>query len=158
MNDADTIGAPWPFRIIRRAEIDELSPTQLGELQSVMRAAINAGWRERALHAEELLRAGNGVAETVTPRKGPSQDLTDSQLLRIQEPCALFLRKRPKKTGPASFVYTVGGVLDGRRLARGWTAGGNYIVVEGAGREAADALANAALMQTIQGLRSPNPT
>jgi len=69
MTHSDAGTADWPFTLIRRADIDELSPTQLGELQSVMRSAIEGSWRDRALRAEERLYAGKTVPEAQALRR-----------------------------------------------------------------------------------------
>ena len=86
----------------------------------------------------------------------PSIELDD--LLRVEDPCVIFEGEHLDSDGVLSYVYSVGGWLDGRplgkpdhvrRSVKGCMVGGDCIVVQAKNREEADAIAADGLDFTI---------
>ena len=86
----------------------------------------------------------------------PSLELDD--LLRLEDPCVIFEGEQTDSDGVVSYVYTVGGLMDGRpvgeadhatRTVKGCTVAGDCIIVQAASRDEADAMAADGLEFTI---------
>jgi hypothetical protein len=90
----------------------------------------------------------------------PVIELVD--LLRLDDPSAIFTGEHVDPDGVLSYLYTVGGWIDGRsvvepdhltRSVRGALIGGDVILVQAENRAAADALAIDGLLHTIKLIR-----
>jgi hypothetical protein len=86
----------------------------------------------------------------------PALELDD--LLRLGDPCVVFEGEQVDSDGVVSYVYTVGGFLDGKpvgeadhatKSVKGCTIGGDCIMVQASSREEADAMAADGLDFTI---------
>ena len=89
-------------------------------------------------------------------RDYPSIDLDD--LLRLDDPCVIFELEHKDSDGVVSYLYTVGGWLNGQAIGepdhltktvKGCLVGGDCIIVQAENRGAADAMAADGLHQTI---------
>lgn len=91
-------------------------------------------------------------AADVTPDFSTRPRLTAEHLRHLAEPCVLYEYDRLDSDGNRHFVYTVGGYLQGIRLADGATVGGDVIVIHADDRAEADAMAVQGLADTINAL------
>lgn len=80
------------------------------------------------------------------------QSLVADDLRRLQDPCVLFEHAWRDSDGVKCWAYTVGGWLDGHRLADGCTVAGEVMVVHANNRPEADYLAGIGLQDTIDAL------
>lgn len=80
------------------------------------------------------------------------QKLVADDLKRLQDPCVLFEHAWRDSDGAKCWAYTVGGWLDGARLADGCTVAGEVILVHARDRREADYLASLGLQDTIDAL------
>lgn len=92
------------------------------------------------------------AAANVFPAFHLRQQLVADDLKRLQEPCVLFEHAWRDSDGVKCWAYTVGGWLDGFRLADGCTVKGEVILVHAHNRKEADYLASLGLQDTIDAL------
>lgn len=92
-------------------------------------------------------------AANVAPDFSHRQRLVADDLKRLSDPCVLFEHAGRDDDGAPFYVYTVGGWLDGHRLADGCTVAGEVMVISARDREEADYLAGMGLQDTIESLR-----
>ena len=93
-----------------------------------------------------------GAAVNMVPDFAHRPRLVADDLRHLDEPCVLFEHKGQDSDGVDFYLYTVGGWLNGVRLADGATVGGEVILIHARSREEADALASLGLMDTISAL------
>ncbi len=84
-------------------------------------------------------------------------DLSIEEFLALEDPCVIFETEHTDSDGVLSYLYTVGGWLNGTaqggidhkmHTAHGCTVGGDVIVVQAATRAEADAMAADGLEHT----------
>lgn len=80
--------------------------------------------------------------------------ITAEDLTRLDDPCVIFEAEHRDSDGVLAYVYTVGGMLDGRPVGGmyGVLVGGDAIIVHAASRLEADAMASDGLLMTIEAL------
>ena len=84
------------------------------------------------------------------------EDLSVETLPRLEEPCVVLEGVRKDTDGVKYWIFTVGGMLDGRVIGGqegGALIGGQCIVVHGRNKPEANALAYEGLMDTIGMIR-----
>lgn len=94
------------------------------------------------------------AAANVAPNFLHRRNLVAEDLRRLQEPCVLYEYDALDDDGVRHYVYTVGGYLDGQRLADGCTVGGEVMLIHADSREEADAIAVMGLSDSINALDS----
>lgn len=84
------------------------------------------------------------------------EDLSVETLPRLEDPCVVLEACRKDSDGAKYWIFTVGGLLDGRVIGGpdgGALIGGQCIVVHGRNKPEANALAYEGLMDTIGMIR-----
>lgn len=92
------------------------------------------------------------AAANTFPALHERQQLVADDLRRLSEPCVIFEHAWRDSDGEKCWAYTVGGWLDGHRLADGCTVAGEVIIVHARDRKEADYLAGLGLQDTIDAL------
>lgn len=91
-------------------------------------------------------------SNNVLPAFHHRHSLVADDLKRLDDPVVLFECEHIDSDGATAYIYTVSGVLDGKRLQDGCTVRGEVILIHAANREEADAIACMGLMDTITAL------
>lgn len=78
-----------------------------------------------------------------------NRSLTLPELVRLEDPCAIFEGTKVDSDGVMAYLYTVGGILDGQGLWPGCTVQGDVMIIHGKNRAEADDLASMGLDDTI---------
>jgi hypothetical protein len=92
------------------------------------------------------------AAANVAPNFGFRRSLTASELQRVEEPCVIMEFESRDSDDSPFWVYTIGGLLDGKPLP-GCTVAGDVITISGVDtREQADGMASMGLFDTLQAL------
>lgn len=91
-------------------------------------------------------------AANVLPHFGFRRSLVAEDLRRLEEPAVIFEGTHTDGDGVTAYLYTVGGVLDGQRLADGCTVSGEVMLIHADSRADADAIACMGLHDTILAL------
>jgi hypothetical protein len=95
------------------------------------------------------------AAADVAPTFHHRERILAEDLRKLEDPCVIFEHQGSDSDGARFFVYTVGGVLDGRKLGDfqgGVTVAGEVIIIHADRRDDADAMAADGLGQTIAAL------
>ena len=92
------------------------------------------------------------AAANTAPNFAFRRNLVADDLRRLQEPCVIFEHLGTDSDGQDFYLYTVGGWLDGTRLADGCTVGGEVMVIHADNKADADAMASMGLHDTILAL------
>lgn len=92
------------------------------------------------------------AAANVFPSFHDRLQLVADDLRRLQDPCVILEHAWRDSDGEKCWAYTVGGWLDGHRLADGCTVKGELMVVHASNRPEADYLAGLGLQDTIEAL------
>lgn len=95
------------------------------------------------------------AAANTAPTFHNRQRLVAEDLRRLNEPCVIFEHEGLDSDNARFFVYTVGGILDGKPIGGiegGATIGGEVILIAADKREDADAMASLGLGDTINAL------
>ena len=93
------------------------------------------------------------AAQSLAPVFHHRKSLTAAELQRLDEACVIMEHSGLDTDFAPYWVYTIGGVLDGRPLPEGCTTAGDVIIISGvASREEADDMASQGLLATQEAL------
>jgi hypothetical protein len=99
-------------------------------------------------------------AALMAPDFDARRSLTPAELVRLDEPAAIFEHLHVDSQGERAYIYTVAGWLDGANVIThqgGCTIGGDVMIVHAEDRDEADQLACLALDDTISLFRGAPP-
>ena len=85
------------------------------------------------------------------------RSLTPAELVRLDEPVAIYEHLHVDSDGERAYIYTVAGFLDGHNVFThqgGCTIGGDVMLIHAEDRDSADEIAVQALEQTINLFRN----
>lgn len=89
---------------------------------------------------------------SLVPNFAYRRSITAQDLRRIDDVCVILEHHGYDSDGVDYYLFTVGGVLDGRTLTEGVLVGGETMLVHADSPEAAKQLASDGLMTTLQAL------
>lgn len=96
------------------------------------------------------------AASNLVPSFAFRRALTPEELVRLDEPVAIYEGEHVDTDGETAYVYTVAGWLGGHNVATeqgGCTVGGEAMIVHGISRAHADVLVGYGLQDTIEALK-----